>query len=89
LPDAGRIDSKLTMVAPPEIDGLPPAELKQLLLKLLEQNAEQTRVIAELREEIARTLTNGTPNSFEMGTMISKKIVKSNASSVQPSQAAT
>jgi hypothetical protein len=42
------------MVAPPEIDGLPPAQPKQLPLKLLEENAEQRRVIAELREEIAR-----------------------------------
>ena len=42
------------MVVPPDIDGLPSAELKQLLLKQLEENAEQTRVIAELREEIAR-----------------------------------
>jgi Transposase IS66 family len=54
LPDAGRIDSKLTVVVPPDIDGLPPAELKQLLLKLLEENAEQKRMIGELREEIAR-----------------------------------
>jgi Transposase IS66 family len=54
LPDAGRLDSKLSMVIPPEIDGLPSAELKQLVVKLLEQNAEQKRVIAELREEIAR-----------------------------------
>ena len=54
MPDAGRIDSKLTMVVPPEIDGLSPAELKQLVLKLVEQNAEQKGVIAELREEIAR-----------------------------------
>ncbi|HMD59768.1 MAG TPA: transposase, partial [Steroidobacteraceae bacterium] len=42
------------MVVPPDIDGLPSAELKQLVLKLLEENAEQTRVMAELREEIAR-----------------------------------
>ena len=42
------------MVVPPEIDGLSPAELKQLVLKLVEQNAEQKGVIAELREEIAR-----------------------------------
>src|SRR5277367_4729227 len=45
---------KLTVVVPPDIDGLPSAELKQLVLKLLEENAEQTRVMAELREEIAR-----------------------------------
>jgi hypothetical protein len=54
LPDAGRIDSKLTVVIPPATDGLPPAELQQLLLKLLEENAEQKREIAELRDEIAR-----------------------------------
>ncbi len=42
------------MVFAPDLDGLQPAELKQLLLKLLEQNAEQQRLIAELREEIAR-----------------------------------
>jgi hypothetical protein len=42
------------MVVPPDIDGLPPAELRQLLLKLLEENAELKRQNAELREEIAR-----------------------------------
>ena len=42
------------MVAPPDIDGLSVAELKQLVVALLEENAEQKRVIAELREEIAR-----------------------------------
>src|SRR5262249_1655765 len=36
----------------------------------------------------AVTATNGTPNSCEIGNMISRKMVKSNASSVQPSQAA-
>ena len=41
-------------VAPPGIDGLPPAELQQSLLKLLEENAEQERVIGEPHEEIAR-----------------------------------
>ena len=34
------------------------------------------------------TAVSGTPNSWEIGSMISRKIVKSNASSVQPSQAA-
>ena len=42
------------MVPPPEIDGLSLPELKQLVLALLEENAEQKRVIAELREEVAR-----------------------------------
>ena len=54
LPRRGATRFKLTVVAPPDIDGLPSAELKQLVLKLLEENAEQTRVIAELREEVAR-----------------------------------
>src|ERR1051326_4603518 len=36
----------------------------------------------------AVTAVRGTPNSCEIGTMISRKMVKSNASSVQPSHAA-
>lgn len=54
MPRRGAVGFKLTVVAPPDIDGLPSAELKQLVLKLVEENAEQARVIAELREEIAR-----------------------------------
>jgi Transposase IS66 family len=42
------------VTAPPEISGLSNAELQQLVLKLLSENAEQKRVIVELREEIAR-----------------------------------
>jgi hypothetical protein len=42
------------VVAPPDIDGLSPAELKQLVEKLLQENAEQRRVIGELREEVTR-----------------------------------
>jgi hypothetical protein len=42
------------VVPPPDIDGLSPSELKQLVLALLAENAEQKRVIAALREEIAR-----------------------------------
>ena len=34
------------------------------------------------------TAARGTPNSLEIGTLISRKMVKSKASSVQPSQAA-
>ena len=34
------------------------------------------------------TAVSGTPNSWAIGSMISRKMVKSNASSVQPSQAA-
>ena len=41
------------MVAPPDIDGLP-EDLKQLIVKLLAENAELRRENAELREEIAR-----------------------------------
>lgn len=54
MPDTGRIDSELTVVVPPNTDDLSPDELQQLLLKLLEENAEQRRVIAERRDEIAR-----------------------------------
>ena len=68
MPRRGATRFKLLVVVPPDIDGLPQPELKQLLLKLLEQNveqkqlvmklleenAEQKRVIAEQREEIAR-----------------------------------
>jgi len=42
------------VVAPQEIDGLSSAELKQLIEKLLAENAEQSRMIGELREEVAR-----------------------------------
>jgi Transposase IS66 family len=42
------------VVAPPDIDALSLSELKQLLLALVEENAEQKRVICELREEVAR-----------------------------------
>jgi hypothetical protein len=42
------------VTAPPEIAGLSHAELEQLVLKLLSESAEQKRMIAELREEIAR-----------------------------------
>jgi hypothetical protein len=50
------------VVAPPDIDGLPPTELKQLVVRLLEENAEQRRVIAGLRDEVARLKgLNGRP----------------------------
>lgn len=42
------------MVVPSGTDGLPPAEPPQLRLKLLEENTEPERVIAELRVEIVR-----------------------------------
>ena len=42
------------MTAVPEISGLSPAELQQLILRLLGENAELKRVIAKLREEIVR-----------------------------------
>jgi hypothetical protein len=54
LPRRGAVRFKLIVVVPPDIDGLPPAELKQLLLRLLEENAELRRQNAELHEEIAR-----------------------------------
>jgi hypothetical protein len=42
------------VTAPADLDDLSPTELKQLVLKLLAENAEQKRQIAELCEEIAR-----------------------------------
>src|SRR6476619_3552465 len=46
------------------------------------------RRIISVTVKIAVTSMSGTPNSCAIGVMISKKTVKSNASSVQPSQAA-
>ncbi len=54
MPDAGRLDSTLAMVAPAAIDDLPPEGLKQLIELLVAENAELKRTIVELREEIAR-----------------------------------
>src|ERR1700726_4625180 len=48
-----------------------------------------TSRIHKVNVKTAVTSVNGTLNSCAIGTMISKKIVKSKASSVQPSQAAT
>ena len=42
------------MSPPPNIDALSPAELKGLVLKLFEQAADNQRIIAALRDEIAR-----------------------------------
>src|SRR5271165_4057856 len=39
---------------PPDIDALSPAELKSLVLKLFEEGAELRRLVAALRDEIAR-----------------------------------
>src|SRR5271167_4572177 len=47
-----------------------------------------TRRIHRVRVKTAVTAVSGTWNSCEIGNMISRKIVKSNASRVQPSQAA-
>src|SRR6202790_4274206 len=44
--------------------------------------------IHNVRARIHATSLTGTPNSSAIGFMISRKTVKSNASSVQPSQAA-
>ena len=48
-----------------------------------------TSRIHNVNVNTAVTAVSGTWNSCEIGTMISRKIVKSNASRVQPSQAAT
>ena len=42
------------MVSPIEIDGLPPTELKALVVRLFGEVTELKRIVAELREEIAR-----------------------------------
>ena len=42
------------MPPPPDIDALSPSELKSLVLKLLEEQAEFRRTIGALRDEIAR-----------------------------------
>ena len=47
------------------------------------------RRIHKVSVKTAVTAVSGTWNSYEIGTMISRKIVKSKASSVHPSQAAT
>src|SRR6478672_2369815 len=47
-----------------------------------------TRRIHKVKVKTAVTAVSGTLNSCEIGSMISRKIVKSNASSVQPSHAA-
>src|SRR5208337_1468939 len=41
-------------MSPPDIDALSPSELKSLVLKLLEEQAEFRRTIGALRDEIAR-----------------------------------
>jgi len=54
LPRRGAIRFNLVVVALPDIDGLSAAELKQLVVTLLEENGAQRRLIAELREEVSR-----------------------------------
>ena len=46
------------------------------------------RRMISVTEKTAVTSISGTPNSFAIGAMISRKTVKSNASSVQPIHAA-
>ncbi len=42
------------MSPPPDLDALSPTELKSLVLQLFEGGAELRRVVAALRDEIAR-----------------------------------
>src|SRR5579863_3410902 len=59
------------------------------------RSASQPEVMAPTRrshnvtDSTKATSVRGTPNSFEIGTMISRNMVKSNASRVQPIQPAT
>ena len=46
------------------------------------------RRAAKVSDNMPTTSLSGTPNSCEIGTMISRNTVKSNASRVQPSHAA-
>src|SRR5580704_9417739 len=55
------------------------------------RSASQPEAVAPSRRShnvTVNTAVTATPNSCEIGTMISRKTVKSNASSVQPNQAA-
>ena len=52
------------------------------------ENVAPTSRIHSVSASTAVTSTSGTPNSFEIGNMSTRKIVKSKASRVQPSHAA-
>jgi Transposase IS66 family len=54
LPRRGAVRFNLDVSAAPKTVGVSKAELERLVLKLLSENAEQKRMITELREEIAR-----------------------------------
>ena len=77
MPRRGLVRFNLCMTAPGEISGLSSAELQQLVLKLLSENAEQKRAIVELREEIARLkglkgrpdIKPSKPSGMDKGTM--------------------
>jgi hypothetical protein len=53
LPRRGAARFNIAVTAAPALDGLPP-ELREFVLKLLAENSEQKRLIAELRDEVAR-----------------------------------
>lgn len=54
MPRRGAVRFNLGVIAPANLDGLSPTELKALVVQLLGEVTEQKRLIAELRDENAR-----------------------------------